>query len=151
MADNISSDTSIEDIELSDEEEFIQVLEPQCSPPSSLNSVDSIAELFSDSIADEFATSSDQITSSPNLSPIPSSSMLHSDKASEGSDVNDRLNLLSDDEEPKRSFEFHDSRLRTEALNLSDVKFRSYFRMSKETFYKLHEETVSFFPQGIQI
>ena len=114
-------------------------------------SSDSLTELFSDndSIADMFA-SIDNLTPPTSPSSHPPLSPGISDKAVDGSIVNERLEDLSDEEKPRRTFKFHDSRLRSEALELPDVQFRAYFRMSKRTFEKLHEETCPHFPQGIR-
>ena len=128
MADNFDhpiwseSDTSIDDIVVSDEEEFIHNLQPQFSPQSS----------------PKF---------SPSSSPMPTPSVHGSSSVLVGSDSQH----LSDVESPppkRRTFQFYESRLRSEALELEDEHFKAHFRMSKSTFLQLHEEMCEFFPQG---
>ena len=113
-------------------------------------SKDSISELFSDtdSIAAALSESSEEF--SPNFSPHqPSPVHSGSDIAVNGSIMNDRLDTLSEDEgPPKKTFKFRDRRLKSDAIDLPPVRFRTHFRMTPETFEKLHEETCQYFPQG---
>ena len=136
MADNIDdpiwseSESSIDDIEVSDEEQFIHDLDPQFSPPTS---------------SPKFSEPSSPV-SIPS-SPVPIPSVQGSSSVLVGSDIAH----LSDVESPppeRRSFEFYNSRLRSEALQLEEQHFKAHFRMPKSTFLKLHEEMCDFFPQG---
>ena len=50
----------------------------------------------------------------------------------------------------KRTFKFHERRLKTEALTLDDKDFKPIFRMSKDTFFKLYEEFWHYFPHSAE-